>query len=142
MIKESNAIDEEIEFLWKKCGYSQAAYSYVLAARTRAKLWQKYDADKTVSVERRRCSFRFFQAVCMAYELSTRCRAAITWRHDLAADEGPSGDFFEFAKVFHDVLLPDNLKALTPKALAKRIEGALEQRTTDTLPKNKPGPKL
>ena len=116
------------------------ALPFLQAARRSIRSWAIADRDGWKLEDRRLRRIRFFIFVCQAYEASRGCRAGITWNR--VNESSPvGGDFFEFAKRLHDLLLPPDLRSANDVALAKSIERTLSRRTADPLPKNKAGRK-
>jgi hypothetical protein len=124
-----------------RLGVGLESQSYLICAATAVEMWTHIDRDHPAAAERRTRRQRFFTFIARAYELASGFRAGLTWSgNDRSSEAAVTGQFFEFAKICHDRLLPVGLQAENTIALAKLIERALKRpRSHPILPKKKRG---
>lgn len=116
------------------------ALPYLQAARRSVLCWREADAIHFQLEDVRLRRQRFFILICQAFESSTGRRAGITWNKSAKNEvDLIAGEFFSFAKVCHDQMLPLAMQAPSNIAFAKLLERMLKRRTADPLPKNRPG---
>jgi hypothetical protein len=103
------------------------ARAQLMGAATAVKFWTWADTRSRKPGETRIRTQRFFTFVIMAYEISKRERAGVTWDPVDGTFEGP---FYEFAKIC-GALLPDKLRPKGNVALGRVLARAGKRRTAD-----------